>query len=69
MKNSLFVLISIVLLTCFKLTECQLECLYEVDIDYIGNDIYSTPNYTASFETCCNSCNALSNCQIVIVFI
>ena len=39
------------------------KCIFEKDIDYIGQDLTALPVFVDSSDDCCSSCSSNENCQ------
>lgn len=62
MKNFILLAVFLVVVSLSSRANGQ-SCVYEVDIDYNGNDILSTPTYLSTVDQCCALCTSYSSCQ------
>ncbi len=57
----------VILLICFQAkpnSSHENECSYEINIDYLGQDLTSIPNYLDNSDLCCKSCLLNEHCQL-----
>lgn len=54
---------SLLLLNYFLPKASPEKCIFEKDIDYIGQDLTALPTFLDSSDDCCSSCSSNENCQ------